>query len=316
MSNALALAHVTQALALLIEDNLQPEIDIAVNVEARKPPADPPTDPTITVFLYQVTPDTSQRNNDLPSRTSDGRLVKRPAAALDLHFVISAYGDEATLVGQRLIGSVVRTLHEIPVLPKDMIELAGEKPYLAGSDLADAIQRVRFTPTVMDIDETSKLWGMLHQTPYSLSVVYQAALVFIEGREQPVPAEPVDRHTVRVLPFGAPGAPQRPVPADGDGGGAEPATGSGTGSGSVTGSGRAVGAGPASAEVAPPTKGGASAKAPAKAVAKSSAKAPVKAAAAARNPARTRKATSRGAARVAGAAAPQTRGAGAEDAES
>ncbi|MFE6490761.1 DUF4255 domain-containing protein [Streptomyces sp. NPDC057748] len=316
MSNALALAHVTQALALLIEDNLQPEIDIAVNVEARKPPADPPTDPTITVFLYQVTPDTSQRNNDLPSRTSDGRLVKRPAAALDLHFVISAYGDEATLVGQRLIGSVVRTLHEIPVLPKDMIELAGEKPYLAGSDLADAIQRVRFTPTVMDIDETSKLWGMLHQTPYSLSVVYQAALVFIEGREQPVPAEPVDRHTVRVLPFGAPGAPQRPVPADGDGGGAEPATGSGMGSGSVTGSGRAVGAGPASAEVAPPTKGGASAKAPAKAVAKSSAKAPVKAAAAARTPARTRKATSRGAARGAGAAAPQTKGAGAEDAES
>ncbi|MFJ2584920.1 DUF4255 domain-containing protein [Streptomyces sp. NPDC087538] len=323
MSNALALAHVTQALALLIEDNLQPEIDIAVNVEARKPPADPPTDPTITVFLYQVTPDTSQRNNDLPSRTSDGRLVKRPAAALDLHFVISAYGDEVTLVGQRLIGSVVRTLHEIPVLPKDMIELAGEKPYLAGSDLADAIQRVRFTPTVMDIDETSKLWGMLHQTPYSLSVVYQAALVFIEGREQPVPAEPVDRHTVRVLPFGAPGAPQRPGPVGGDGGGTEPATGSGAGSGSdtgsgpgsVAGSGRAVGVGPASAEAAAPTQSGAPGKAPAKAVAKSSAKAPVKAAAA-RTPARTRKATSRGAARGAGAAAPQTKGAGAEDAES
>ncbi|MEU0629884.1 DUF4255 domain-containing protein [Streptomyces sp. NPDC005989] len=323
MSNALALAHVTQALALLIEDNLQPEIDIAVNVEARKPPADPPTDPTITVFLYQVTPDTSQRNNDLPSRTSDGRLVKRPAAALDLHFVISAYGDEATLVGQRLIGSVVRTLHEIPVLPKDMIELAGEKPYLAGSDLADAVQRVRFTPTVMDIDETSKLWGMLHQTPYSLSVVYQAALVFIEGREQPVPAEPVDRHTVRVLPFGAPGAPQRPVAVGGDGGSTGPATGAGAGSGSVTGSGsdsvagsgRAVGAGPASAESAAPAQSGAPGKAPAKAVAKSSAKAPVKAAAA-RTPARTRKATSRGAARGAGAAAPQTKGAGAEGAES
>ncbi|MET8744877.1 DUF4255 domain-containing protein [Streptomyces sp. NPDC004728] len=323
MSNALALAHVTQALALLIEDNLQPEIDIAVNVEARKPPADPPTDPTITVFLYQVTPDTSQRNNDLPSRTSDGRLVKRPAAALDLHFVISAYGDEATLVGQRLIGSVVRTLHEIPVLPKDMIELAGEKPYLAGSDLADAIQRVRFTPTVMDIDETSKLWGMLHQTPYSLSVVYQAALVFIEGREQPVPAEPVDRHTVRVLPFGAPGAPQRPGPVGGDGDGTEPAAGSGAGSGSdtgsgpgsVAGSGRAAGAGPASAEAAAPTQSGAPGRAPAKAVAKSSAKAPVKAAAA-RTPARTRKATSRGAARGTGTAAPQTKGAGAEDAES
>ncbi|MDI3421229.1 DUF4255 domain-containing protein [Streptomyces luteolus] len=210
MSNALAIAHVTQALALLIEANLQPEIDMAVKVEPRKPPADPPTEPTITVFPYQVTPNTSQRNNDLPTRASDGTLLKRPAAALDVHFLISAYGEESELVGQRLIGSVVRTLHEIPVLPADVIELAGERPYLVGSDLAEAVQRVRFTPTVMDIDETSKLWGMLHQTPYTLSVVYQAALIFIEGREVPRSPRPVERHTVRVAPFGAPGAPERP----------------------------------------------------------------------------------------------------------
>ncbi|GAA4022539.1 DUF4255 domain-containing protein [Streptomyces plumbiresistens] len=204
MSNALAIAHVTQALALLIENNVGPEFGEAVKVEPRKPPADAQAEPTISVFLYQVTPNTSQRNNDLPTRASDGTLVKRPAAALDLHYLISAYGEETELVGQRLIGSVVRTLHETPILPKDVVEQAGERPYLAGSDLAEAAQRVRFTPTVMDIDETSKLWGMLHQTPYSLSVVYQAALVFIDGRETPVPAKPVERSDVRVVPFVAP----------------------------------------------------------------------------------------------------------------
>lgn len=214
MSNALALAHVTQALALLIEANLPPDIDIAVKVEPRRPPVDPPLEPTITVFLYQITPNTSQRNNDLPTRASDGTLVRRPAAALDLHYLISAYGEEAELVGQRLIGSVVRTLHEMPVLPRDIIELAGQRPHLNGSDLADAVQRVRFTPTAMDIDETSKLWGMLHQTPYALSVVYQAVLVLIDGRETPVPAKPVERPAVRVLPLGAPGAPS-PGPAPG-----------------------------------------------------------------------------------------------------
>jgi hypothetical protein len=62
----------------------------------------------------------------------------------------------------------------------------------------------------MDVDETSKLWGMLYQTPYALSVVYQAALVFIDGRESPVPGRPVERPEVRVLPFGAPGAPVPP----------------------------------------------------------------------------------------------------------
>ncbi|MFF7546897.1 DUF4255 domain-containing protein [Streptomyces canus] len=215
MSNALAIAHVTQALALLIENNVGPEFGEAVKVEPRKPPADPQLEqPTVSVFLYQVTPNTSQRNNDLPTRAADGTLVKRPAAALDLHYLISAYGDERELVGQRLIGSVVRTLHEIPILPKDVVEQAGERPYLAGSDLVEAAQRVRFTPTVMDVDETSKLWGMLYQTPYALSVVYQAALVFIDGRQSPVPGRPVERPEVRVLPFGAPGAP---VPA-----GAEP----------------------------------------------------------------------------------------------
>ncbi|MFE2938393.1 DUF4255 domain-containing protein [Streptomyces sp. NPDC059255] len=211
MSNALAVATVTQALALLIGNNLSPEMDIAVTVETRKPPAEPPTEPTINVFLYQVTPNPSMRHTDLPTRASDGTLVNRPAAALDLHFLISAYGDETTLVGQRLIGCVIRTLHEIPVLPQDLIELAAERPYLAGSDLAASPQRVRFTPTVMDIDETSKLWGMLHQTPYTLSVAYQASLVLIEGREKPVPAKPVERRTVRAVPF-RPRGDQAPEP--------------------------------------------------------------------------------------------------------
>lgn len=210
MSNALAIAHVTQALSLLLASNVGSEFDEAVKVEPRKPPAEAPDHPTINVFLYQVTPNTSMRNNDLPTRASDGTLVKRPAAALDLHYLISAYGDETTLVGQRLIGSVVRTLHEIPILPKDVIEETGHLPHLVGSDLAEAAQRVRFTPTAMDVDETSKLWGMLHQTPYSLSVVYQAALVLIDGRETPVPTKPVERTDVRVLPFGAPGAPVPP----------------------------------------------------------------------------------------------------------
>ncbi|REK87653.1 DUF4255 domain-containing protein [Streptomyces inhibens] len=215
MSNALAVATVTQALALLIEHNLHPEIDMAVSVETRKPPSDPPTDPTITVFLYQVTHNPSMRNNDLVTRASDGTLLKRPAAAIDLHFVISAYGEETELVGQRLIGSVVRTLHEIPVLPRELIEEAAQRPYLEGSDLADSLQKVRFTPTQMDIDETSKLWGMLNNTPYSLSVVYQASLVLLDGHQKPVPAKPVQRAEVKVLPFGAPGAPERPVVGSG-----------------------------------------------------------------------------------------------------
>ncbi|CAL9668491.1 DUF4255 domain-containing protein [Streptomyces sp. enrichment culture] len=291
MSNALAIAHVSQALALLIESHLQPEIDMAVKVEPRKPPTEPPAEPTISVFLYQVTPNSSRRNDDLPTRAPDGTLTRRARAALDLNYVISAYGDETELVGQRLLGSVVRTLHEIPVLPKDIIELAGEKPYLAGSDLAETAQRVRFTPNVMDVDETSKLWGMLYQTPYALSVVYQASLIFIDGRETPVPAKPVERPEVRVLPYGAPGAPVPP----------------GTGAGGSPGEDRAGAAGTRPANGGRTATQGAAAPAKAaeagtKSPAKTPAMAPAKAVA--KTPARARKGTS-GAAK---AARPPARG--------
>lgn len=311
MSNALAIAHVTQALALLLASNVGPEFDEAVKVEPHKPPTEPPDYPTLNVFLYQVTPNTSMRNNDLPTRASDGTLVKRPAAALDLHYLISAYGDETTLVGQRLIGSVVRTLHETPILPKDVIEETGQLPHLAGSDLAEAAQRVRFTPTVMDIDETSKLWGMLHQTPYALSVVYQAALVFIEGRETPVPAKPVERLTARVLPFGAPGAPVPPgsraeAPRDSESGAPAPepvpAESGTSGEAHVR---EARDEAPAKSVAKVPAK--AAAKAPAKSAAKAPAKASAKAPARARKEVQAGKAAqtarpARGAAKSTGAA--------------
>ncbi|MFI7412598.1 DUF4255 domain-containing protein [Streptomyces sp. NPDC049627] len=297
MSNALAIAHVTQALALLLESNLGPEFDEAVKVEPRKPPAEPPDQPTINVFLYQVTPNTSMRGNDLPTRASDGTLVKRPAAALDLHYLISAYGDETELVGQRLIGAVVRTLHEIPILPKDVIEQAGERPYLAGSDLAEAAQRVRFAPTVMDIDETSKLWGMLYQTPYSLSVVYQASLIFLDGRETPVPAKPVERPEVRVLPFGAPGAPVPPVIGDGApialSGGDVEATGR-AGKAEIQENPAAGTAGKTTAKAPVKTAAKTAVKAAAKTAAKSPAKAPAKAPARGRKAAQPSKQTRQG----------------------
>ncbi|MFC7534571.1 DUF4255 domain-containing protein [Actinoplanes sp. GCM10030250] len=202
MSNALAIATVTQALAMQIENHLPPEIDFAVSVQTRRPHTEPPADPAITVFCYQVTPDVSLRNTELPTRASDGTLVSRATAALDLHYLISAYGEENELVGQRLIGSVIRTLTEVPILPRAVIEEAGQRPYLSGSDLGDSIHRVRFTPSQMDVDETSKLWGMFHQTPYVLSVVYQAALVLIEGREIPAQHPPVRERTVTVTAGG------------------------------------------------------------------------------------------------------------------
>ncbi|GAA1415624.1 DUF4255 domain-containing protein [Kitasatospora putterlickiae] len=204
MSNHLAIATVSEALRLLVSRALSPDIPFAVEVGARKPPTEPPADPAITVFLYQVTPNASLRNLDAPTRAADGTLLARPTAALDLHYLISCYGEESQLVGQRLLGCVVRALAEQPVLSRQLIEEAAAQPYLAGTDLAASPQRVRFTPAPMDVDEMSKLWTTLFQTPYALSVVYQATAVLVEGRTDPVAGKPVLRRTVRAVPSRGP----------------------------------------------------------------------------------------------------------------
>ncbi|WP_192582257.1 DUF4255 domain-containing protein [Streptomyces triticiradicis] len=225
MSNHLAIATATQALCLHIADALTPDLEFAVQVVPRKPPAEPPAEPTITVFLYQVTPDPALRHRDTPTRGADGTLLARPAAALDLHYLISLYGDETLLVAQRLLGCVVRRLHEAPVLPRARIEEARTMPHLAGSDLAASPQQVRFTPTPMDVDDLSKLWSTMFQTPYALSVVYQGAAVFVESSQEPVAGKPVLRRTVRAVPSRGPlvdrvlsrpaGADERTPPEDG-----------------------------------------------------------------------------------------------------
>ena len=78
-----------------------------------------PESPTVNLYLYQVTQNSAWRNADLPTRTGDGELRQRPQAALDLHYLLTFYGNETELEPQRLLGSAVRTLHAQPILARN-----------------------------------------------------------------------------------------------------------------------------------------------------------------------------------------------------
>ena len=109
-------------------------------------------------------------------RAADGTLLTKPQAALDLHYLISFYGDEAQLVPQRMLGVVVRSPYEQPTLQAAGIQTAATQAFLLGSDLSAAPESVRFTPTHMDIDDLYKLWTMMSQTQMALSLTYQGDL--------------------------------------------------------------------------------------------------------------------------------------------
>ncbi|MGA9365503.1 MAG: DUF4255 domain-containing protein [Bacteroidota bacterium] len=193
MSNALAIATVTTALAQIVRSAAQSVVDGAEVVTGRPDPTATPGH-RIHLFLYQVSPNGAMRNDDLPTRSPDGKLVSRPTVALDLHYLLAFYGDETQLETQRMLGAVVRDLHSKPVLTSAMIQNAiASQSFLAGSNLADAFEQVKFTPLAVSLEELSKLWSVFFQTPYALSVAYQGTVVLIQSEEAVQHALPVLR---------------------------------------------------------------------------------------------------------------------------
>ena len=103
MSSALALAAVTAVLKDLLNNGL---IDhnvtgaIGGNVTVTALPPDrvfapgAPESSQLNLFLHQVTPNASWRNVGLPSRGGRGERLSNPPLALDLHYLLTAYGAE------------------------------------------------------------------------------------------------------------------------------------------------------------------------------------------------------------------------------
>lgn len=208
MSNFLAVATVTEMLRTRLETVLDREVSGAQVLAAR--PGELGPDPTamVNLFLFQVAPNSAWANADLPTRSSNGQVVRRPQLALDLHYLLSFSGNEINLEPQRLLGSVVRTLHERPLLTRDAIaEFVGSldpDDVLKSSDLANQVESIKFSPFAISLEELSKIWSVFFQAPYLLSVAYQASVVLITSVETARRALPVREAMLHVRPFHQP----------------------------------------------------------------------------------------------------------------
>ena len=206
MSNFLAPATVTAALKIALGNALTADdLGFEHTVVLGRPDDIETNGGGVNIYLYQATPNPSWRNADLPTRNGRGQLVQRPRAALDLYYLLTFFGNESSLQDQRLMGSVISTLHDQPLLTQAMIEAAKAddefSDFLADSDLANEIERVKFTPISFNLEELSKLWSVFFQTAaYRLSTAYVASVVFIEREPEPGGALPIQTRTVTVVP--------------------------------------------------------------------------------------------------------------------
>ena len=209
MSTALAIAAVTAVLKDLLNNGL---IDHNVSAHANLgeisvsalPPDRVLPDPLkeqsqLNLFLYQVTQNAGWRNVALPARSGRGDRLTNTPLALDLHYMLTAYG-EKELHAEILLGYGMQLLHETPVLTRDAIRRS-----LAPPELFDATTMPpKICPISISTEEISRLWTAF-QARYRPTAAYQATVVLIESRSSaPRAALPVRERNIYAIPFEQP----------------------------------------------------------------------------------------------------------------
>ena len=183
MSNTLAIAAVTSTLRRLIEEKVREDLPGA---EVTTSPPDVLGDTNgqnrVNLFLYHTDLSSHWRNSPGPRHTKPGESG-HPPLALDLYYLISAYGkDDDDVKSHRLLGRAMRTLHDFPILsPEEIVKAtSGDLP---DSDLHEQIESVRITPEALTVDDMSKLWNTF-QTQYRISAAYRASIVLIDSQRR------------------------------------------------------------------------------------------------------------------------------------
>ena len=210
MSNALAIAGVSAVLKDLLDSGLidhqvTDALGAGVLVSSLAPDVVPISGdgaaPRLNLFLHQVTPNAAWRNVELPSADAGGRRVRHPPLALDLHYLLTAYGI-AELQAEVLLGYGMQLLHDNAVLSRAAIRAALNPSPVSGAllpsvyqalrsaDLAEQVELLKITPTAMNAEEMSRLWSAL-TAHYRPSAAFQVSVVLIESRATAVSPLPV-----------------------------------------------------------------------------------------------------------------------------
>lgn len=223
MSNALGVASVSFVLVDLLNNGLIDRDvsastgDVAVTALAPdQVEAQQNGKSQLNLFLYNVTQNEAWRNVNLPVLDGAGDRINNSPLALDLYYLLTAYGVEQ-YHAEILLGYGMQLLHENPVLPRDAIRrsLAAPTQVVAGgslptamlnlftSDLADQIEQIKIRPQVLTTEEISRLWTAF-QAKYRPTAAYQISVVLIESQLSTKRALPVQKRSVQAIPLRKP----------------------------------------------------------------------------------------------------------------
>jgi hypothetical protein len=127
----------------------------------------------VSLLLYRIFATESHR---MPAGRlgPDGRR-QRHELPLDLHFLLTAWGPDASLQ-HAIAGFMMRALEDVPILPWTLLESVG--PGVFRPD-----ETVEVTLAQLSTEDLLRLWADLVPNTYHISVPYVARMVRIESRE-------------------------------------------------------------------------------------------------------------------------------------
>lgn len=198
MSNALSIAAITLTLRSLLNEVATADYS-TLPTDARPmnqievttlPPDQARPDNSrnrVNLYLYHTQYDPAWRNTDLPRRGRPGE-AQPPLLPLNLHYLVTVYAEnDNELIGQVLLGTAMRILHDNPVLSRAAIQAA-----ISQAELDSQVERIRVTALPFTVEELSGIWSGF-QSEYRLSAGYRVGVLLIESARATRAALPVLR---------------------------------------------------------------------------------------------------------------------------
>jgi len=215
MSDYLAVAGVSAILKQTLIDALSPNgphsiVDPSKPAVTVGPPdliatgAEEPVQ--LNLFMYYASQNPAFRNMCLPQADSQGNKLSNPPLALNLHYLVSAYG-KSEYDAELMLGWAMKVFHENPVYSQNQInnllsEMSGssvpEIQLLVQTTLASQVESIKVTPESLSNEEIARLW-MAFQTHYRTTTSYQVTVVLIQDSSTVKSNLPVQSRNIATL---------------------------------------------------------------------------------------------------------------------
>jgi Pvc16 N-terminal domain/IPT/TIG domain len=169
--------------------------------------------PQLNLFMYYASINPALRNLDQPSVDSNGNQTSNPPLAINLHYLVTAYGANP-YDPEILLAFAMQVFHRTPVVPPSVIQTAltalnsggspsNEQKLIAFSTLASQIEQIRITPEALTTEEIYRLWAAF-QVSYRPTTSYQVSVVVIQDTQSYQSNLPVRSRSLIAMPLTGP----------------------------------------------------------------------------------------------------------------